>query len=230
MFVLSLSDFAASDGRRPTRRSRFDWGAIRDYYEAGNTLKECQAKFGFSNGAWSCAVARGDILPRTGAFGRRSTETRAAVGALLNQGVARAEIARRLGISKPTVTYHATQLGYPSSSRAACRYDWTEIQRYYDEGHSITECQERFGFARASFVDAAKRGAIVSRPSAPPITTYLVSGRRRNRGNLKRRLLAAGLKKSACESCGISEWLDKPLSLALHHVNGDGRDNRLENL
>jgi hypothetical protein len=134
------------------------------------------------------------------------------------------------GFSKPTVTYHAAQLGYPTTSRAACRYDWAEIQRYYDEGHSITECQERFGFARASFVDAVKRGALVSRPSAPPITTYLVSGRHRNRGNLKRRLIAAGLGKSACEACGISDWLDKPLSLALHHVNGDGRDNRLENL
>src|SRR4051794_30029285 len=76
--------------------------------------------------------------------------------------------------------------------------------------------------ARASFVDAVRRGVIVSRPAAPPITSYLVSGRRRNRGNLKRRLIAAGLMERACESCGISEWLDKPLALALHHINGDG--------
>ena len=26
------------------------------------------------------------------------------------------------------------------------------------------------------------------------------------------------------------DWLGKPLSMALHHVNGEGADNRLENL
>jgi hypothetical protein len=59
---------------------------------------------------------------------------------------------------------------------------------------------------------------------------YLVAGRRVNRYHLKRRLLAAGLKDERCESCGISEWLGAPLSMALHHINGDGNDNRLENL
>jgi 5-methylcytosine-specific restriction endonuclease McrA len=39
-----------------------------------------------------------------------------------------------------------------------------------------------------------------------------------------------GLTPPNCECCGISEWLDRPLSLALHHINGDGHDNRLENL
>jgi hypothetical protein len=47
---------------------------------------------------------------------------------------------------------------------------------------------------------------------------------------LKRRLLAAGLKVNRCETCGIDEWRGKPLSMALHHINGDGLDNRLENL
>jgi hypothetical protein len=30
--------------------------------------------------------------------------------------------------------------------------------------------------------------------------------------------------------CGISEWRDRPLSLELHHRNGEKHDNRLENL
>lgn len=104
------------------------------------------------------------------------------------------------------------------------------MQRYYDEGHSITECQGRFGFARATFMAAVKRGDLRTRPAAPPVTSYLVRGQRRNRGNLKRRLIAAGLKQGVCEICGISEWRGEPLALALHHLNGDGRDNRLENL
>jgi hypothetical protein len=50
------------------------------------------------------------------------------------------------------------------------------------------------------------------------------------RWNLKRRLLAAGLKEPRCERCGIEDWLGEPLALPLHHINGDNRDDRLENL
>jgi hypothetical protein len=58
----------------------------------------------------------------------------------------------------------------------------------------------------------------------------LVASRRRSRAHLKRRLLSAGIKQNRCEQCGITEWQGRPLSMALHHLNGDGRDNRLENL
>lgn len=51
-----------------------------------------------------------------------------------------------------------------------------------------------------------------------------------SRQHLKVRLLKEGLKKGVCERCGIDEWLGHSLSLNLHHVNGDGDDNRLENL
>jgi 5-methylcytosine-specific restriction endonuclease McrA len=58
----------------------------------------------------------------------------------------------------------------------------------------------------------------------------LVAERRTNRSHLKRRLLDAGLKENRCERCGIAEWLGRPLNMHLHHINGDGLDNRLENL
>jgi hypothetical protein len=140
------------------------------------------------------------------------------------------EIARQLGISKSTVCYHKRRLGWYIDDRFNRRYDWSEVQRYYDEGHSISACQERFGFARKTFWDAVSRGAVTTRPQAAPIERYLVAGRRVNRYHLKRRLLGAGLKEERCESCGISEWLGAPLSMALHHINGDGDDNRFENL
>jgi hypothetical protein len=152
------------------------------------------------------------------------------VAELLSQGFSISEVAKRLGISKPTTCYHARKLGIPAENKFNCRYDWAAVQRYYDAGHSITACQVRFGFARKTFTDAVRRGAVVTRPPAAPVATYLVAGRRVSRGHLKGRLLSAGLKDNRCETCGISEWLGEPLSLALHHVNGDGLDNRLENL
>jgi hypothetical protein len=45
--------------------------------------------------------------------------------------------------------------------------------------------------------------------------------------HIKQRLIALGLKEYRCESCGIDEWRERPLSLALHHVNGVGTDNPL---
>ena len=144
--------------------------------------------------------------------------------------MSRTAVARALGGSKPAVTYHARALGLGSDARYDCRYDWDEVQRYYDEGHTITECQVRFGFARKTFADAVKRGAIVSRSHGAPLETYLTADRPQSRGNLKRRLVREGLKAARCEICEIADWQGKPLSLALHHINGDGHDNRLENL
>jgi hypothetical protein len=47
---------------------------------------------------------------------------------------------------------------------------------------------------------------------------------------LRRRLIAAGLKQARCEMCGRSEWMGQAIRLELDHINGDRRDNRLENL
>lgn len=42
--------------------------------------------------------------------------------------------------------------------------------------------------------------------------------------------MAEGIKENRCEVCGIADWRGRALSMALHHISGDGRDNRLENL
>jgi transposase len=162
--------------------------------------------------------------------GRRTHETRDAVRALLEQGVRRAEIARLLGVSRPTVTFHAKRLGFESQRAAALRYDWPAVRSYYERGHSMRECCVRFGFSKQTWYDAIKRGFLVPRAKVPSLANYLVVGRRVNRYHLKRYLLAGGLKANRCEQCGITEWRSRELTMDLHHRNGDGLDNRLENL
>ena len=149
---------------------------------------------------------------------------------LLERGLTGAAVARELGISKSTVSYHKRRLGHPIDSRCNRRYDWSAVQLFYDAGHSITDCQVEFGFARKTFMDAVARGAVKTRPQGAPLAVYLVSGRRTNRTHLKTRLLAEGVKQNRCERCGTSDWLGAPLAIALHHANGDGMDNRIENL
>ena len=163
-------------------------------------------------------------------YQRRPSPTRIAVAARLAAGLSQAATARELGLSPAAVAHHARQLGYAARTECARRYDWAEVQRYYDDGHSVAECRRRFGMANKTFTDAVRRGAIVTRPQALPVADLFVAGPRRNRCHLKTRLLNSGLKAPLCEECGLEEWRGKPLSLELHHVNGDGRDNRLENL
>src|SRR2546426_9620968 len=101
------------------------------------------------------------------------------------------------------------------------RYDWAEVQRYHDAGHTARECIAKFGMSSKTWQQARVRGVLVTRPAAAPIEKYLVKGRKVNRHHLKRRLLAAGLKVNRCEECGISTWMGKPLPMARHHVNRD---------
>ncbi len=52
-----------------------------------------------------------------------------------------------------------------------------------------------------------------------------------NNGQIKFRILDAGLLNYKCVKCGqIPEWNNKPLTLQLDHINGNRNDNRLENL
>ena len=164
-------------------------------------------------------------------MGAKNPKRQERVAQLLAEGWSLTAIARELEVSIPTVWYYAQRTpGYSPNTKYRRRYDWVEVQRYYDEGHGVTACLAHFGMARKTLTDAVRRGAFRTRPQATPIEQLLTAGARRNRGNIKNRLLAAGLKHNRCEHCGIEDWRGRPLSMALHHVNGDGRDNRLENL
>ncbi len=149
------------------------------------------------------------------------------VAALYAAGLSGRKIAERLGVSPPTVSYYLRRLGVPPQRQG--RYDWDEVQRFYDAGNSVRDCIAHFGFSSATWYEAVQRGAVRARPAGMPLEE-LLSSRTRNRVHIKQRLIRLGLKEHACEECGITDWLGMPLSLELHHVNGDGKDHRLENL
>jgi hypothetical protein len=70
-----------------------------------------------------------------------------------------------------------------------------------------------------------------SRRRAKPLEEALVENSSYHRGNLKKRLLATGIKQPVCEMCGQGEmWRGERMSLVLDHINGVSNDHRLGNL
>lgn len=77
-----------------------------------------------------------------------------------------------------------------------------------------------------------KRSAVPSKNKETKhgIEDYLNNSIRISSFKLKNKLFKCGLKERKCECCGNIEWMNKPINLELHHINGINNDNRLENL
>lgn len=144
---------------------------------------------------------------------------------MLRAGKTYSQIVSVLGCSRGTIAYHARALGLPKRGRKPI-YDWPAIRKFYEEGHSVTECVAEFGFSMTTWTDATKRG-VVSTRSARPLSELAPSAR----SNVKRRILREGLLLNVCSECGLDPvWNGKPLTLVLDHVNGVRGDHRRENL
>lgn len=110
------------------------------------------------------------------------------------------------------------------------KYDWDEVQRKFDELNSVRGTIRFFGMSNKTWDSARKKGWIRPYDTRIPIDELCSLGARRSRTHVKARLLQAGLLATKCYVCEIENWLGKPLSLQLDHINGDGRDWRVENL
>ena len=47
---------------------------------------------------------------------------------------------------------------------------------------------------------------------------------------LRKKLIEDGIKEKKCEMCGNSEWMGLPITLELHHIDGDRYNNIFKNL
>lgn len=64
-----------------------------------------------------------------------------------------------------------------------------------------------------------------------PLKEVLVKDSNASSAWLRERLVKEGLLQNICYECGQNgTWNNKPLVLQLDHINGDHRDNRLDNL
>lgn len=149
---------------------------------------------------------------------------------LLISGIPKIQIAAQLNCAKTTITYHAKRIDSGVIPRPT--YNWAEINDYHHQGHTLSECREKFGFSNGAWGKAAKTNKILvnAENRQTPIDVLLTPGLNRSRSNIKRRLLDAGLIEKKCFFCGITDWQGKPLAFNLDHADGNKLNWTLENL
>lgn len=63
-----------------------------------------------------------------------------------------------------------------------------------------------------------------------PLSDYLNGLAEIPSDTLRRRLIAEGVLQHRCQKCNNDQWLGSPISLELHHIDGNRQNNALANL
>ena len=93
---------------------------------------------------------------------------------------------------------------------------------------TINSVLERLGLTYAG--NQGSKG--LSKPNGRDLSLveYLAKSIDIQSNKVRKKLLAEGYKEHCCECCGLTEWLNEPIPLELHHINGVKDDLRIENL
>lgn len=123
-----------------------------------------------------------------------------------------------------------------------------ELKKIVSESISVSEVMRKLGYTanrgnsyhglvdymRCNEIDTTHflgKAHATSHPMKYRLEEILVKNSRyTNMTRLKARVLSLGVLGNVCSVCGISSWREKPLNLQIDHINGDNRDNRIENL
>lgn len=102
-------------------------------------------------------------------------------------------------------------------------------------GGNYSQCHlyiEKYSIDTSHFTGKAwNKGRHIPRRKVYTLEELLVENACTSRINLKRRLFSSGIKKPKCEECGwAARSMDGRIPVELDHINGNNRDNRLENL
>jgi DNA-binding CsgD family transcriptional regulator len=152
---------------------------------------------------------------------------------LIAQGKTYKEISEQLGITKASISYHKNGIG--SNIIANSRKDWAAIQSYFNEIKNVSKTLDYFALDQATWYKAKKRGQLVYPEECLSGKRFtideLIDKDGTSRVNLKKRLIEAGILEDVCSICHNPPiWNNQKLVLQLDHINGKGKDNRIENL
>jgi len=62
-----------------------------------------------------------------------------------------------------------------------------------------------------------------------PLMEYLKISADIQSNKVRMKLLKEGYKEPRCESCGLTTWMNKPIPLELHHIDGNHHNNTFDN-
>lgn len=177
---------------------------------------------------------------------------------LIEEGLSTYAIGKKLNLSNSTIIYWIKSLDLTelyktrtpiNSFKLAVNSKYTKenIEELAKQCNSLTELIEKFGIvARGRNFDTIKKyikeynidishfNKNIKRKGlfrCKTVNDYLVLDSNIGSSQLKDKLYKNNLKTRECELCGQNEtWNGKTMSLILDHINGNHKDNRLENL
>ena len=123
------------------------------------------------------------------------------------------------------------------------RFTRQEIEQFVKESYSYAQLAKKIGYDNKSSNGSAYR-AVHQMIDELHLDTSHFKGQGWNKDNFDYSRFTYGKKiKSAqaldaivalrghrCESCGLTEWLDKPIPLEVHHIDGKELNSELDNL
>lgn len=92
---------------------------------------------------------------------------------------------------------------------------------------TINPILERLGIKYSG--NQSGKGTSKSNKDYMPLEEYLKNSQDIQSNKVRLKLLREGYKEHKCENCGLTEWLEQPIPLELHHKDGNRNNNEIEN-
>lgn len=112
-----------------------------------------------------------------------------------------------------------------------------EIRKVIAESCNMIEASRKLNISRGTIKSFIVKNSIDTThfksvmPKRRSVEEVLCENSKVSNITTKAFLIDLNLKEDKCERCGqLPEWNGEPLTIQLHHINGNNKDNRIENL